>query len=314
MISTAFKLAAAAGVAVGGAAMANAAVAAAAPKLEDWFEGEKASYFWRGLKVAYTVKGAGRPMLLVHGIHAAASSYEWRRNFDSLADRYRVHAIDLLGFGMSDRPSMQYSSQTYVSLLLDLLRDVFPEPPAVVASSLSAAYAVLAAYRAPQQIAGLVLVCPTGIDRLDDPLRPIGSIALGALSAPVLGQSLYNLLVSDASIRYYLSNQVLADPKSMDEALVRQMYITSHQPGARYAPAAFVSGALNLDISEVFPRLSKPTLVVWGAKAKMAPVSDAEKFCATNPSVRLEIVDDAGLLPHDEQAAWFNGAVSSFVG
>ncbi len=306
--------AAAAGVAVGGAAIANAAVAAAAPKLEEWYEGERASYFWRGFRVAHTVRGAGRPVVLLHGIHAAASSYEWRHNFAYLSDRYRVHAVDLLGFGLSDRPATQYTAQTYVSLLLDFLRDAFPEPPCVVASSLTAAYAIVAAYRAPQHVAGLVLVCPTGITRLDDPPGSLGALAIGALSAPVVGQSLYNVLVSEASIRYYLKQQVYAHPESVDDALVRQMYATSHQPGARYAPAAFVGGALNLDVAEVYPRLTKPTLVVWGAQAKMAPVSDAEGFAALNPSVRVEIVDGAGLLPHDERAGWFNGTVTDFIG
>ncbi len=314
MIRAVVKLAAAAGVAVGGAALANAAVAASAPKLEEWYEGEHAAYFWRGYRVAYTVRGEGRPVVLLHGIHAAASSFEWRHNFGYLSDRYRVFAIDLLGFGHSDRPATRYTAQTYVSMLLDFLRDVPPEPPAIVASSLSSAYAVVAAYRAPQHVAGLVLSCPTGIQRLDDAPGPLGALTLGALSAPVVGQSLYNMLVSDASIRYYLKNQVFSSPDSIDETLVRQMYATSHQPGARYAPAAFVGGALNLDIGEVFPRITKPTLVVWGAQARMAPVSDAEAFAAGNPSARIEVVDGAGLLPHDERAGWFNGTVAGFIG
>lgn len=314
MIKAVFKLAAVAATAVGGAAVANAAVAAAAPALEPWFEGERGSYFWRGHKIATITKGAGRPVLLVHGIHAAASSYEWRRTFDHLAERYRVTAIDLLGFGLSDRPATRYEAQTYVSLLLDYLRDAFVEPPVVVASSLGAAYAIVAAYRAPEHVEKLVLVCPTGIVRLDEPKGPFGAATLGAFTAPVVGQALYNVLVSDASIRYYLKNQVFAKPESVDDAIVAQMYATSHQPGARYAPAAFVGGALNLDVSDVFPRVSQPTLVVWGAEAHMAPVSDAEGFAAANPRIRLEIAEGAGLLPHDERAGWFNGVVTDFVG
>lgn len=309
-----FKLAAAAGAAVGGAAIANAAVAASAPRLDEWFEGERAAYFWRGYKVAYTVRGEGRPVVLVHGIHAAASSYEWRHNFAYLSDRYRVYAVDLLGFGHSDRPSSSYTAQTYVSFLLDFLRDVPTEPAAVVASSLSSAYAVLAAYRAPQHVAGLVLVCPTGITRLVAPQGVAESITQGVLLAPVVGQSLFNVLVSEASIRYYLRNQVFARVESIDDAIVRQMYATSHQPGARYAPAAFVGGALNLDVTEVFARLPRPTLVAWGAQASFAPLAGAEAFAAANPSARLELVDGAGLLPHDEKAGWFNRMVSDFLG
>lgn len=308
------KLAAAAGAAVGGAAVANAALAAASPKLDPWFEGERAAYFWRGHRIAYTVRGSGKPILLVHGIHAAASSYEWRHNFEHLASHYRVHAVDLLGFGLSDRPATSYTAQGYVSLLLDFLRDVFTEPPAVVASSLAAAHVVAAAYRAPQNVAGLVLVCPTGIVRLDEPQGLLDVISQGALTAPVLGQTLYNVLVSEASIRYYLRNQVFADPEAIEPGIFEQMYATSHQPGARYAPAAFVGGALNADISEIFPRLTVPTLVVWGSQAKMAPATDAVAFMRSNPAIRFELVEGAGLLPHDEKAGEFNGIVRDFLG
>jgi pimeloyl-ACP methyl ester carboxylesterase len=308
-----FKVAAAAGAAFGGAALANVAIARSAPQLDEWYEGERAAYFWRGYRIAYTVRGEGRPVVLLHGIHAAASSYEWRHNFAYLSERYRVYAVDLLGFGHSDRPAADYRAETYESLLVDFLRDVPLEPPAVVASSLTAAYAVVATHRAPQHVAGLVLVCPTGLTRLARPQGPLESFVQGALTAPVVGQSLYNVLASDASIRYYLRNQVFASPDAIDEAIVRQMYATSHQPGARYAPAAFVGGALNADVSEIFPRLNKPTLVVWGAQARMAPASDAEAFAAGNPSARVAIVDGAGLLPHDERAGWFNGIVSEFI-
>lgn len=313
-VSTIFKLAAAAGAAVGGAVLANAAVAASSPKLEPWYDGERAAYFWRGHRIAYTLRGAGKPVVLLHGLHAAASSYEWRHNFEHLANRYRVFAIDLLGFGLSDRPATKYTAQTYVSLLLDFLRDVCAEPPAIVASSLTAAHAVTAAYRAPEHVAGLVLVCPTGLTRLDSPQSPVEIVTQGALEAPIIGESLYNVLVSEASIKYYLERQVFADKRNVDRALVEQMYATSHQRGARYAPAAFVGGALNVDISEIFPRLQMPVLVVWGDQAKLAPATDAVAFLRSNTSVRFEMIEGAGLLPHDEKAGEFNGIVTEFLG
>lgn len=308
------KIALAAGAAVGGAAVANAAISASTPPLEPWFDGDRHSYFWRGFKIAYTSRGQGRPVLLVHGIHAAASSYEWRHNFEALSEHYRVYAVDLLGFGLSDRPPVRYTSETYVQLLIDFLRDVFIEPPAVIASSLSAAFAVSAAYRAPSLIAGLALVCPTGLRRLNSTQLLPNTATQVLLEAPVLGQSLYNMLVSEASIKFYLRNQVFFDEKAADKAIVSQMYATSHQHGAKFAPTAFVSGALNLDISEVFPRLDLPTLVIWGEKARVTPMTDSADFVEENARVRLAIADDSGLLPHDEQAGWFNGRILDFLG
>ena len=303
---------AAVGVTVGGAAVANALVKANAPELEEWFEGEHGVYFWRGHKMAYTAKGAGRPLVLLHGIHAAASSYEWRRNFDWLAERFRVFAVDLVGFGRSARPSMGYTAESFVSMIGDFLRDVPARPPCVIASSLSAAYAVEVASRNPQYVDRLVLVCPTGIARLAEPQGPFEAAVDPLMRAPVVGEALFNALASEASIRYYLANQVFADRAKIDEELVRQMYATSHVRNARYAPAAFVSGALNLDIREALSRLTNRTLVVWGAEARMAPATDAMDFAKADGNIKVELVGDSGLLPQEEKADWFNVTAAEF--
>jgi pimeloyl-ACP methyl ester carboxylesterase len=311
--SSVFKIAAAAGAVVGGAALANAAIAASSPRLEEWYEGDKGKYFWRGHRVAYTARGEGPPLILVHGIHAAASSYEWRRNIDMLSARYRVYALDLLGFGHSDRPATEYIADSYVSFLTDFIRDVPDGPVRLVASSLSAAFAVQCAYRAPSRIDALVLVCPVGVGRLDQLPNVAESVAHTALRTPVFGEALFNALASEAAIRYYLETQVFADPNRIDEDLVRQMYATSHRRGARYAPAAFVGGGLNLKIADSFARLPMPILVVWGAKAKIVPASDADRFKELNQSARIAVAADSGLLPHEEEAAWFNSTVLEFL-
>lgn len=303
---------AAAGAAVGGAAVANALVKASAPGLDEWFEGEKGVYFWRGHKMTYTARGTGRPLVLLHGIHAAASSYEWRRSFDWLSERFRVFAVDLVGFGRSARPPIAYTAESFVSMIGEFLRDVPGQPACVVASSLTAAFAVEVAGRTPQAMDRLVLVCPTGLGRLSSPQGPFEAALDPLMRAPVVGEALFNVLASEASIRYYLEHQVFADPAKVHRDIVRHMYATSHAPNARYAPAAFVSGALNLDVHESFARLTNRTLIVWGAEAKMTPASDAMEFAKQNEHVRVELVGDAGLMPHEEKADWFNVTVAEF--
>src|ERR1051325_5545728 len=79
----------------------------------DGLEGEFFEYPWRWGRVAYHVKGSGPPLLLIHGIYAGASSYEWRNNFDALCEDFTVYALDLLGFGASDKPEAQYTAHFY---------------------------------------------------------------------------------------------------------------------------------------------------------------------------------------------------------
>ncbi len=92
------------GAAVGAAAVFNALVSRGIEPLENLLAGEEGWFDWRGRRIFFTRRGTGTggvPLLLVHGIHAAASSYEWRANVHELARTHTVYALDLLGFGRS---------------------------------------------------------------------------------------------------------------------------------------------------------------------------------------------------------------------
>ncbi len=104
--------------------------------------GDTGEYTWPMGRITYQVRGKGAPLVLVHGIGAGESAYEWRQNFDALSERFCVYALDLPGFGRSERRDINYTADLYVLALLDFLRDVVKEPACVVASSLSAAYSV----------------------------------------------------------------------------------------------------------------------------------------------------------------------------
>src|SRR5918993_1172454 len=70
--------------------------------------GEGRHYRGGGGDLAYSVAGEGEPLLLLHGVYAGASSFEFRKNFQALSESFRVYALDLLGCGMSERPSRRY--------------------------------------------------------------------------------------------------------------------------------------------------------------------------------------------------------------
>jgi pimeloyl-ACP methyl ester carboxylesterase len=82
----------------------------------------------------------------------------WRKNFDALARDFPVYALDLLGFGFSDKPgTAPYSAELYVELITDFIREVTNYPVNVIASSLGAAYAVRVADEHPELINALIL-------------------------------------------------------------------------------------------------------------------------------------------------------------
>ena len=133
--------------------------------------GDGGEYAWPFGSIAYQVRGEGTPLVLVHGVGAGESSYEWRHNFEALSAQYKVYAFDLPGFGKSARRDITYTADLYVTALIDFLRDVVKAPAFVVASSLSGAFAVQAAAMRPELIERLVLSLPHRIGTI----APAGS-------------------------------------------------------------------------------------------------------------------------------------------
>ena len=278
--------------------------------------GEERHYSWRGGKLAYRVAGKpdAQPLLLVHGIYAGASSYEYRKNFYELAEDFRVYALDLLGCGLSDRPRRRYEPEDVAAQVEDFAREEIRAPAYLISSSLSAALLVPIAVRSPRLFNKLVLICPTGLGSLDRPSGLLGEAIYGLFRTPILGDSLYHTLVSRRGIRYYLANMAYHDPnRFVTDEVVEDYYRTSHQPGAKHFPAAFVSGKLNLGLADRWPRVPHKTLIVWGQEARTTPVLHAQRFVQTNPRTEPKIFRDAALLPHDERSTTFNEEVKKFL-
>lgn len=282
---------------VGAAAVVDRLVRASAGAPGPPLGRPSSTYRWRGFDVAYTELGdpADPDLLLLHGVSAAASSNEFRRLVDALGGRYHVLAPDLPGFGRSDRPSMRYSGSLYVDFVGDFVRDV-ADRPTVVASSLTAAYAVAAASAPDVDLERLVLVCPTASTRARE--RPW----LRALFAtPVVGAWLFDALVSKPAIRYFLAVQGFSGPAAVDDEWVAYAWRSAHQPGARFAPASFVSGHLDLDVDlgAGIADLDVPTTVVWGRDATL-PSLETGRELADRGDAALYVFEDAALLPHAE--------------
>jgi pimeloyl-ACP methyl ester carboxylesterase len=290
--------------ALGAAALAGGLVALNRALLLDdlppTLPGATHDWRWRGWRVRYTVMGAGPPLVLLHGIHAAASSFEMRNIFEPLSEHHTVYAVDLLGFGKSDRPNVSYSAALYSDLLREFLEQVAViggQPASVVASSLSTAYAVAVARARPDLVARLVLLSPTDVTGLGAVGRAFGRL----LALPLVGTALFNALVSRQSIERFLL-RAYADPWRVDQTVVGQQWATAHQPNARLAPAAFVAGRLDRAFWEVAAPVATPVLVIRGDRPGIGPQTPDAALHSLSRSMTIETISGAGQLPHDE--AW----------
>jgi pimeloyl-ACP methyl ester carboxylesterase len=221
----------------------------------------------------YEAEGPGPPVVLIHSINAAASAYEVKPIFDGLRGRAHVLAIDLPGFGRSDRSDRRYDVQLYTQALRDLLQRLEQERPGPVhalAVSLASEFLARAAREQPDRFRTLAFVTPTGFNRGSHRLRSPGTREIPGffplLAAMPWRQWLYDRLTSEASIRYFL-RRTYGSP-DIDEGMVAYDYLTCRQPGARHAPFAFLSGRLfSTDIRAIYEELDGPIWMPHGTRA-----------------------------------------------
>jgi pimeloyl-ACP methyl ester carboxylesterase len=300
-----------AGAAVAVPATINAVIAARSKRFEGSLPGDIAYYDWIFGRVAYYRVGHGDPLLLVHNPNAGGSAWEWRQIFLDLANAYTVYAIDLLGFGLSEKPQMAYSGALFADLVHDFVADVLPGSTYAIGSGLGASYLVNVAVRRPERFRALVLVNPTGTTSTAHPLVETANLAL--LRTPVLGESVYNAMVSWAALARELTTHIYYDPEMATPEVIDSLHAATHQPGSRYAASAFVAGRLDLPLRMPFSLLDRPTMLVWGRDAFYTPLADAADLLYRHPETRLEIFDECGMLPHDERAGAFVATIRPFL-
>ena len=298
----------------GATALVNRSLRDAGPGPIDHVGGVRRPYRWRDYEIFVTELGAGPPMLLVHGIYSGASSYEFRKLAPILARNHRVIAFDLLGCGLSEMPALDYSGELFVEQIVDAIGDLCDEPLTLVGSSLGGAFAIRAAVRAPDRVKTLVTISPTGLGVLDKDPAPAGRAIAALVRSPVAGEAVFNGLAAKPSIRFFLRNQSYADPASITPEIVDHYYAVTHQRNARFVPAQFVGGALNVDVARDLPFVEAPMLVLWGERASFAsPVGNAGRFVALARDARLVTFAEAGLLPQEEVPEKMAAAIEAFV-
>lgn len=220
-----------------------------------------------GIRIGYleSPAGEGRPIVLVHPIHPAAGAHDVRPLFDYLAaSNKRVYALDLPGFGRSDRSERWYDDAHYARALELFLREVMRSDEAggasVVAMSLSCEIAARVAVEAPGLIGALVLLSPTGLSDRRRASRGMARLR-HAMLAPV-ARPLFALLTSRVGIRFRTARS-LSVP--VPEQLMEEQQRVVRAPGAVHAPLAMIAGVPlhPRPFEELYRCVPQPTTVVY---------------------------------------------------
>jgi pimeloyl-ACP methyl ester carboxylesterase len=218
----------------------------------------------RGNRVCFysDASAEGRPLVLLHSINAAPSSMEMRPLFERYRGSRPVYALDLPGFGMSQRSIEAFDAALFAECIAEFCRTLPGDPPDVIALSLTGEFVARAVLENGLSIASLTLISPTGVgDRLPpgpDKQARVRSV----LNFAGVGRGLFSLLRTRPSIRYFFSMNFVG---KVPPPLIDYAVATTREKDAHRGPLTFLTmGLFTANASEVlFDKLDAPLLVLY---------------------------------------------------
>lgn len=265
---------------------------------------------WRDLSICYQSAGTSGPaVLLIHGF--GASWGHWRKNIPGLAETCQVYALDLLGFGGSDKPPpnhpLPYTFETWSQQIRDFCREVIGQPVFLVGNSIGGVAVMQAAVDAPE--------CCRGVALLNCSIRMLHERRLKLLpwyrriGAPILQQILgirwlghrfFQLIARPRTVRNILL-QAYAQPETVTDELVDLLMKPAADPGAADVFLAFTRYSGGPLPEELLAELPCSALILWGQDDPWEPIEDGRNLMEGHPCVDDFIaLEHAGHCPQDE--------------
>ena len=275
-----------------------------------------------GVNLHYFCGGSGPPLVLVHGLGSSAA-VEFYYNLEPLAAHHRVFAIDLPGFGRSDKPVLEYTIDLFVRAVSDLMACEGIGRAAVMGVSMGGRVALGLALDSPEKVERLVLVDALGVGA---PRRVLAysillTRGLGELTLRGTARALRQM--NPAVIRrfwgWYLKRPNRVASIWSDERIANHgtLLATPEYRAAYLSALRSIAGMRQLRngvvVEDRLAELRMPTLLIWGGHDHIFPASHAQAAKDRIPNGRLEIFHDSGHTPQMEEPDRFNRLVLDFL-
>jgi len=275
-------------------------------------EGQLQHVSIHGHDLAYRLEGSGPVLLLLHGI--AGSSRTWRDVIPRLTDRFTVIAPDLTGHGHSEKPVGDYSLGAFASGIRDLLEVLSIDRVTVIGQSFGGGVAMQLVYQHPERCERLVLVDSGGLGREVSWLLRLMALPGSEYVMPVIfpsfvrdwGDNLFRM-IDERGIRLSRITEMWSAYASLAESENRQAF-------ARTIKSVIDPGGQTVSaMDRLYLASPMPTLIIWGDRDDIIPVSHAYAAHQAMPGSRLVIIEGVGHFPQIEAPEQFVDALVDFI-
>lgn len=257
------------------------------------------------VRVVYEILGNGTQVLLLPAFSTVSMRSEMSGIAKLLSHHFQTIAVDFPGFGDSSRLPFDYQPAIYHQFLQDFITNCLKTPVAVIAAGHSSAYVLELANKQPNLFSRIVLVAPTW----HGPLPTMGlsrdqaDIGKNLIRSPILGQLLYKLNTAPSFLSWMYKRHVYVDANKLTPEFVEHKWRNTQKPGARFAPAAFVTGNLDAvhsqtEYLELASRLNIPVMVIIGESSPPKSRADMDALAALPNIISVTLPGTLGM--HEE--------------
>ena len=282
---------------------------------------------WQDFQIRYQVAGIQGPaVILIHGF--GASSAHWRKNIAELAETSCVYAIDLIGFGGSDKPvpgplqagkNVEYIFDIWGQQVLDFCQEVVGSPAFLVGNSIGCIVALQAAVMNPSQVLGVsMLDCSLRLlherKRQEIPWyrRMAAPILQKVLAYRPLGEAFFKGVAKPKAVRNILL-QAYGRKEAVTDELVNLLLDPAFDEGAPAVFLAFIQYSQGPLPEDLLPQITCPVLMLWGQEDPWEPIEQGRelaKFPAVEEFIALEGI---GHCPQDEAPEIINPLLQNWI-
>jgi pimeloyl-ACP methyl ester carboxylesterase len=294
----------------------------------DWRQriGSQRDWVWRGWQTRYTYLRARQPvkdetpMILLHGF--GTSIGHWRQNLTELSQQHTVYALDMLGFGASEKAVAHYNVALWVEQVYEFWQTFIRKPVVLIGNSIGSLVCLAAAAAHPDMVKGVVMISLPDLTLEEEAtpkaLRPVVAALKSLILSPWLLKSLFPLIRRPNIVRSWAAI-AYANPAAVTDELLDILVGPAQDRGSAQAFCAILramtSARFGPRVKTILQNLDIPMLLIWGREDRMIPKKFArpEQYTCCNPNLKL-IEVDAGHCPHDESPEEVNQAILAWIG
>jgi len=259
-----------------------------------------------GLSTHYIEKGSGKPVLLLHGFFF--DNYMWDKSIDALAERYRVYAMDLWGFGFSTREPLDYGYPLYTQQLLKFMDALDIQNASLVGQSMGGGTIINFTISNRDRVDKIILVDAAG---MPNKLPIMGRIS----NLPLLGEFMYGLnnnLVRKMTLgNTFLHNKEIITDEYFENAMRFNKIKCTSEVMLHVTRKQFFDTLI--EEIKTLGSMDVPTLIVWGREEKAIPLAMGEQLHKLLKGSQFEILDQAGHCAQIDQPERFNQLALDFL-